>query len=141
MKKFLAIVFSIISLLCVLNFASCKQDSFVVKETDTYIVITASNDQLEITSSTTLLDYMADLKDDGLLDFNVSGGMITSINGVDNPADWSSCWMVYTDDLEYSSLAFGSIEYQGKTYQSAVLGAETLPIKNGAKYIWIFKAF
>lgn len=141
MKKFFSIFISLLCIFTCLLSISCGQDKLVIKESDTFVIINASSNQMQIDDETTLVDYMQSLKEDNLLDFNISGGMITSINGIDNPADWSSCWMIYTDDTKYSSLAFGSIEYNGKAYNSAVVGAETLPIKDGATYIWVFKAF
>ena len=68
-------------------------------------------------------------------------GMITSINGIENPADYSSCWMLYTSDAENSNAAWGTVEYQGKQYASAVSGAETLKIKPDQLYIWVYKSF
>ena len=68
-------------------------------------------------------------------------GMITSINGIENPADFSSCWMLYTSDVENSNTAWGTVEYQGVKYGSAISGAETLKIKPDQLYIWVFQSF
>ena len=56
------------------------------------------------------------LKDQGELTFEISGGMISSIEGKENPLDYSSCWMLYTSDKEMSNTEWGTIEYDGKTY-------------------------
>lgn len=117
--------------------SSGEQNSVVVND----VVIIVSGDLLEITDKTTLLDYMNALKKDGELEFEVSGGMITSINGIANPADYSSCWMLYTSDDTQANTAWGTIKYTGGVYSSAVLGAEALVIKEGYVYIWSYVTF
>ena len=96
---------------------------------------------MDITDTTTLVDYMNSLKDDGQLTFEINNGMVSSVNGIDNPADWSSCWMLYTSDSDSSNTAWGTIEYNGDVYGSAVLGAESLIIKDGCMYIWVSQSF
>ena len=96
---------------------------------------------MQMDENSTLIDYMLSLKEDGKLEFEMTDGMITSINGIENPADWSSCWMIYTSDSEYANEEWGTIDYNGKIYSSAILGAEYLPIKNGCLYIWVFQSF
>ena len=81
------------------------------------------------------------LKEKGELELEIENGMITSINGIDNPADFSSCWMLYTSDEEISNVAWGTVEYEGKEYASAVSGAEALKINPDQLYIWVFKSF
>ena len=129
---------SLVLLLCIVStlFVGCLgQEPVVIKDSDTFIVITADSD------AASLLDYMSKLKDKGELEYTVENGMITSVNGIANPADFSSCWMIYTSDSEYSSEMFGTVEYNGKIYNSAVTGADLLPIKQGETYIWVFKSF
>mgnify|MGYP000059773290 CR=1 FL=1 len=124
------------------SFVGCSpKEPLVIKESDTYIVINVSNEQMDITDTTTLVDYMNSLKDDGQLTFEINNGMVSSVNGIDNPADWSSCWMLYTSDSDSSNTAWGTIEYNGNVYGSAVLGAESLIIKDGCMYIWVFQSF
>ena len=142
MKKiFNAIVLLVVSII-LFSFAGCApKKPLVIKESDTYIVITASNEQLEITDNMTLVDYMGFLKEDGQLDFKINDGMISSINGIDNPSDWSSCWMLYTSDADTANSAWGTVEYNGNIYGSAMFGAESLKIKDGCIYIWVYKSF
>lgn len=142
MKKFLNLL--LICLLVVLSaFASCAKDKepLVVIESDTCIVITVSNEQMEIDSSTTLLDYMNSLKSDEQINFTISNGMINSINGIENPQDYSSCWMLYTSDSLNANDAWGTAEYNGEIYGSAVVGAESLIVKNNCIYIWVYQSF
>ena len=86
-------------------------------------------------------EVLAKLKEKGQLEFEIVNGMITSINGIENPADYSSCWMLYTSDEELSNSAWGIVEYEGKQYGSAISGAETLQIKADQLYIWVYKSF
>ena len=96
----------------------------------------------EADENATLISAMDYLKSEGKLQFEKSGdGMITSINGVQNPADWSFCWMLYTSDAEMSNTEWGTTDYNGKTFGSAILGAESLPVATGGIYIFVFESF
>lgn len=151
LKKVLVVLTILSTLLC---FVSCsKSDESVksknpalaatlVKVDGDVITITVDSDYLDITETTVLLDYMKALKNDGALDYTLSkDGMITAINGKENPADWSKCWMLYSNDTELSNGEWGTVTVNGVTYLSAVLGAESLPIKDGKIYVWEFKSF
>ena len=144
MKKTLTKLLTLLCV-CVMAFTSLAcgggEKTFVIKESDTKVIINASNDFVKITETMTLVEYMNALKEDGKLEFEISGGMVTSINGIENPADWSSCWMLYTNDSELSNAEWGVAEYNGETYGSAILGAETLIVKDGCSYIWLYQTF
>jgi hypothetical protein len=106
------------------------------------VIITVDNNYFKIEENTVLLDYMNALKEDGVIDFTLSkDGMVNSINGQENPADWSKCWMLYSNDVELSNEAWGTVTVEEVTYFSAVLGAEALPIKDGKIYVWEYKSF
>ena len=135
MKKIIALSLCIM-LLCAF-LCGCEAKTKVLKETDEFIVITPSEEFV----GKTLKDCMDDLKTRGELEFSVNKGMISSINGIDNPADYSYCWMLYTDDAENGNDAWGTIEHAGKTYASATLGAESLVIAKGCVYIWVYTKF
>jgi hypothetical protein len=96
---------------------------------------------VKVDGEPTLLTIMEELSADGALTFKESGGMVTSINGKDNPADWSACWMLYTSDAEMSNMGWGVIEYEGNTYGSAILGAGSLSVSVGEYYIWSYQSF
>ena len=151
LKKVLVVFIAFSLLLC---FASCdkKNEQVTSKNPELaktlvsvegdVVVITVDSDYLDITETTVLLDYMKALKNDGALDYTLSkDGMITAINGKENPADWSKCWMLYSNDTELSNGEWGTVTVTGVTYLSAVLGAESLPIKDGKIYVWEFKSF
>ncbi len=88
-----------------------------------------------------LIDLMERAKIDGDLTYEISGGMITSIEGKANAADFSVCWMLYTSDVEMSNTAWGTIQVGEKTLGSAIVGAEALPIVVGAYYVWEYQSF
>lgn len=118
-----------------------SSEPLVIKDSDTYIVIKTTKEAMGDKEDMLLIEYMDKLKEKGELEFKVADGMITSINGIDNPTDWSSCWMLYTSDETLSNASWGTVEYEGKQYGSAVSGAEKLTIKPDQLYIWVFKSF
>ena len=132
MKKLVALLLCV-TLACAI-LCGCGAKTKILKETDEFIVITPSEDFV----GKTLKDCMDDLKTRGELEYEMEKGMVTSVNGVDNPADYSYCWMLYTDDAENSNDAWGTIEYSGKTYASASYGATELVIAKGCIYIWVY---
>ena len=143
-RRCLSLVLIAVMLGSVMALSSCEmlaqlfqREPLVIFDSDTTIVIRCE----ETDGEATLADYMAKLKTAGEIEFTVENGMITSINGIENPADYSSCWMLYTSDSDFSSSEWGTVEYQGVEYGSAILGAEALVIKPEQTYIWVFKSF
>lgn len=133
MKKLLTLL--LVTLTALMLFTACakEKDPLVIAESDEFVVIKCQTDKEDLT----LASYM-----DGLDDiFVIENGMVVSINGIKNAADWSYCWMLYTDDEEMSNTAWGEIEYKDKVYGSAVLGADSLVVKNGKTYIWVYQGF
>lgn len=121
--------------------SGCQKEPLVIKDSETCIVIKVTGDVLADNPDMLLIDYMNKLSEEGELSCTISNGMITSINGIENPADYSSCWMLYTSDADNSNTAWGTVEYEGVEYGSAISGAETLKIKAGQLYIWVFQSF
>ena len=151
MKKSLSLLLVMI-ITCVLLLPGCQPDKLVIETpeadpetnlviTDDHVIIKITQEALDGATDMTLMTYMETLKDNGELEFAVSDGMITSINGIENPADYSSCWMLYTSDEDNANKAWGIVEYEGKEYGSAISGAETLVIKADQLYIWGYKSF
>ena len=140
-KKLLSCLLAAALLMSILLCTGCHSEPLVIKDSDTYIVIKTTQEAIGGKTDMLLVDYMQQLKDKGELEFEVADGMITSINGIANPADYSSCWMLYTSDEANSNAAWGTAEYQGQLYGSAVSGAETLKIKADQLYIWVYKSF
>ncbi len=139
-KKIFCLVMVMV-IACTMLLTGCKSDPLVIKDSDTCIVIKVTQESVGDKTNMVLIDYMQQLKAKGELDFTIENGMIKSINGIDNPADYSSCWMLYTSDGENSNAAWGTVEYDGKEYGSAVAGAEVLKIQPGQLYIWVFQSF
>ena len=72
----------------------------------------------------------------------IEDGMVISINGLSNSYQTNSYWMIYTNDYseDVSSSAW-TIEYNGTIFNSASWGAESLVVKNGYSYIFIYQTF
>ena len=131
----LTLIFSVFTLVACDKEGTAKAE--IVSKTDSVVVIQVN----ETEGFATLLDAMNYLKEEGELSFEISGGMVTEIEGKASPADWSACWMLYTSDKELSNDAWGTVEYNGNVYGSAVLGAESLSVSVGEYYIWSYSAF
>lgn len=110
----------------------------VVKTEENLLIIEVESAQ----EGVTLIDVMEYLQTENALTFTVDGtGMVSGINGKANPADWSSCWMLYTSDAEMANDAWGTYEYEGQTFGSAILGAESLSVIDGGVYVWAYQGF
>lgn len=140
MKKLFAAAFAAILALSAFAFTACAPKTVVVDEETQYIIIKPDSKILELTSETTLLDYMAVLKERKEIDYTVDNGMVMSINGTENPADWSSCWMLYTDDTENVNPSL-TIKYNEKSYSQTNFGAGEVIAKAGCTYIWVYQSF
>lgn len=140
-KKILACLLAALLLMNILLLAGCQSEPLVIKESDTCIVLKVTEEAIGGNTDMVLIDYMDTLVKEGKLTCTIENGMVTSINGIDNPADFSSCWMLYTSDADNSNAAWGTVEFEGKQYGSAISGAETLKIKAGQLYIWVYKSF
>lgn len=90
---------------------------------------------------TTLLSYMQALEDDGQLTFTVVDGMVTEMNGVQNTN--AEFWMIYVcekaGEANYNEAYF--IRYQGKRFNTANYGVETLALVDGATYVFAYHGF
>ena len=140
-SKIISLALVIMLLACTVLLSGCKSEPLVIKDSETCIVIKTTKEAMDGKTDMLLIDYMDKLAEEGKMTCKISNGMITSINGIDNPADFSSCWMLYTSDGENSNTAWGTVEYDGKQYGSAISGAETLKIKPDQLYIWVFQSF
>ena len=107
----------------------------ILSVTDTQIVISVN----EVEEGTTLIAVMAELKANNALSYEIANGMITSLNGKTTAAN--EFWGLYTSDAELSNTEWGTAEYEGKTYGSAMFGAETMPVISNGIYIWKLSSF
>lgn len=140
-RRILSLTLAIVLLACTALLTGCKSEPQVIKESETCIVIKTTKEAMDGKTDMYLIDYMDILAKEGKMTCKISDGMVTSINGIDNPADFSSCWMLYTSDVENANTAWGTVEYDGQTYGSAISGAEALKIKPDQLYIWVFQSF
>ncbi len=133
MKKLLTLLLAVLTATTCAFSIACNKDPLVIKDNDTFVIV-----KVETNADLTLIDYVKSLEDykDS---FTVKDGMITGIDGINNTS--SSCWMIYTSDEENSNTSWGTVEYDGKVYGSAMFGAETLKVKNGCIYIFVYQEF
>lgn len=89
----------------------------------------------------TLLEVMSEKEENGAFSYKTKEGMIVEINGVENDLDYNPCWMLYTSDEENSNTMWGEYEYNGETLGSASVGAESLIVKSGETYVWVYQEF
>ncbi len=139
MKRFLAGILATVGMFV---FAACGKSNgagktvATVEKGESTVVITVE----EVDGEPTLLDVMKDLQEGGELTFTVSlDGMITSIEGKENAADWSAVWMLYTSDSEMTNAEWGTVEHNGEIYGSAIVGASALGVLAGETYIWYYQ--
>lgn len=92
-----------------------------------------------ITAETTVKNYMEKLAADEKVTFTFDDGMVSEING--KVKTLNCYWILYTDDAENSNAAWGVYNYNDKTLCSAALGAETLVVKEGCTYVWVYTKF
>ena len=140
-RKILSVTLAVLLLVCTVLLTGCKSEPLVIKDSDTCIVIKPTAESMGDSTDMVLIDYMNKLIEEEKLTCTISNGMVTSLNGIENPADFSSCWMLYTSDADNANAAWGTVEYDGNQYGSAISGAETLKIKPGQLYIWVFQSF
>ena len=119
-------------------FALKSTANATVETTDTVVAIAV----IDSDDASTLLSLMNTLQEEGKLTFTADAtGMVTSINGKSNAADWSACWMLFTSDSEMSNAEWGTIEWKGETYGSAVVGASALCVEADETYVWVYQSF
>lgn len=138
--SFFTFIFTLLLSLCCL--ISCQDEkkgepkATVALATDTRVVIT-----VEEANGAKLSDCMKALKKTENLTYEISSGMLISLNGTANEADYNPCWMLYTSDTELSNAEWGTLEYDGKTLRAASLGVEQLPVVDGGIYVWEYQGF
>ena len=95
----------------------------------------------ESAAGKTLLQVMSEKEEDEEFSYKIKDGMIVEINGTENDLDYNPCWMLYTSDQENSNTAWGEYEYNGETLGSASVGADSLIVKSGETYVWVYQEF
>lgn len=136
-KSFVALLF----VLCLaVGFTACQQGSDEVSaEVLVYNENMLAIKVTETDGKATLIDAMNGLQEEGEIDFNLSGGIVTAIHGVSNDVDYNPCWMLYTSDGEMANTEWGTVVYEENTLGSAALGAEALIVAEGELYVWSYQ--
>ncbi len=144
-RKINSIVTLFLTVMLFLCFFACQKKEFDVEtaavsydETEKVLVLDLTNANV---TEYSLQEVMQDLQSAKKFTFIEENGMIFSINGVENPVDWSYCWMLYPSDEEVSTAEYGTFTYQGKTYNQAAFGAADLKVKSGEIYLWWYQGF
>ena len=137
MKKFLALLTSLLAVFACCFPVACSNKSPVTADENT-VIITATDSSFAFDGKT-LKEYMDHLQDNGKITYSVSNGMVTSINGKSNTAN--SYWMLYTSDSENSDTSWGTFDNNGDIYGSATLGADSLVVKEHCIYVWTYQTF
>ena len=135
-RKILSLLLVLVAVFCFACGGGSAQCS-IADVSETRVAILAEKTD----GKATVLNCMEYLAEKGEFTYEIVGGMVTSINGKANAADFSSCWMLYTSDAEMSNVAWGTVEYNGETLASAILGAETLIVEEGEFYVWVYQSF
>lgn len=139
MKKFLKkILVGCLVTVSVLFGVACKKETKVVSElkesTSARVVIYV----VETEGEPKLIDCMEQLKKDGTFSYTIEGGMVTQMNG---KANGEGYWMLYTSDSEMGNDQWGTMEYNGETLESAILGADALVVEENELYVWVYQIF
>ena len=137
-RKIVSLLLLLFTVFCLACCGGGKAECALVSSTQTRVVISVS----ETDGRATLLNCMENLcgKEESF-SYKIVGGMVVEINGKANPADYSYCWMLYTSDKDMSNAEWGTMEYDGKTLSSAVVGAEALLVEAGEIYVWEYVKF
>ena len=136
-RKLLSLLLVLLSLFCLFSCGGGNATCALLEKTETRVVISVSG----ASDNGTVMDCMEFLQAKGEISYKLSGTMVTELNGKANAADFSGCWMLYTSDAEMSNAEWGTVEYEGKTLGSAILGAEALTVTAGEIYIWEYVIF
>lgn len=140
--KWLAVCFAAICLFCGVACGGTGADESTaivatVEKEEGFVAITIT----QMDGEAMLSDVMEQLQAEGKLSFGLDAtGMLTQLEGVQNAADWSACWMLYTSDAELANMSYAK-EWKGATYGSAVVGVTQLPAAEGFVYLWSYDTF
>ena len=132
-KVLVGLLLALTAVLSSVLFFACGKSADGVKP----LVIVAD----ENAAGKTLLEVMSEMEENGEFSYKVKDGMIVEINGTENDLDYNPCWMLYTSDQENSNTAWGEYEYNGETLGSASVGADSLIVKSGEAYVWVYQEF
>lgn len=140
MKKLVKILVVIMILTLSLGLFACRGEegrvTLVVKgsETKTYTVDTTGK---ELSTLQDLMDYLEENEE---FSYSVEEGMVNEINGKIPDGEVHEFWGIYTDlkigEIPYYDDSWGTADYEGKIYGSALKGINELPLSGGFTYLF-----
>ena len=135
-----------------------QKDYKVAVSSEDLLLFTVTTDVMALSDSTSLKEYMEELQKLGLMTFDGQEGAygytLTTVNGHEQAADWSTYWGVYTTLGEYEGVIYAvekmddwenpgtekdvSYTYDGTKYLYAMYGIDGLPAIEGYSYLLRF---
>lgn len=146
MKKKLSIVsILLVLMLSLCAFAACGKGTAkvtVLNNTEESLVIRADETKEDVS----LENVLQELKESGEIQYEISDGMILSINGRTADSSSGEYWFIYTSlttykGVSYSDTSWGTYMYDGAEYGSATVGVDGLPMIEGGLYIFALGTF
>lgn len=140
MKKKLSILsILLVVVLALCAFIACGKGTAkvtVLENEEELLVIRADETKEDVS----LEDVLKDLKKSGEIQYEISNGFITSVNGRNQDPGSGEYWFVYTSlttykGVTYSDTSWDTYSYDGTDYFSAVVGVDGLPMIEGNLYI------
>ena len=135
-RKWISLFLSLFSVVCLFCLTACggkATASVLSAQEDTIVIsITMANDGAKF------IDALKQLQETNKLNFEISGGMIVSVNGKENVVESVNSgysWMIYTSNSELSYPEYGSKTYEDILCYSAAFGAEGLVVQAGETVI------
>lgn len=137
---FLGMVLSV--LLVMVNVCACAKSGVVAKakvleKSENLVVIQVEKCE----NGATVYNALVFLKEKGELAFtsenSTFGQSLLSLNGKDNPADWSSYWQFYTSNSEQGNPDKRKIFGENTVYYASV-GISSATVQNGGIYLFEF---
>lgn len=146
MKKKLSILSILLVLLFALSaFAACAKGTAkvtVLENKEGILVIRADETKEDVS----LEDVMNNLKKSGEIQYEISDGMVVSVNGRAANSANREFWALYTSLADYNGVAYSDAEYYSYTYGQTLCGTSSygvggLPMIEGNLYILVLEKF
>ena len=136
-RKILSVLLIVLATFCLFSCGGGTVECSILETNENRVVISV----IDTDGKATVTNCMEYLKGNTDFSYKISGGMVTEINGKANTADFSGCWLLYTSDTDMANAEWGTIEYNGETLGSAILGAESLIVEKDEIYVWEYVTF
>jgi len=136
------LVVLLIAIFAVCMFTACGANEGTGANRVTLVVLDENGTELFNKTFKTDAATLKDVFDEKEIPYTMdaSGTMVASIYNKANPADWSYCWMFYTNADGMTDGTF-PYTYKDVQYGSVSYGVTQLQMKDGATYIAVFVKF